>query len=285
MATRSVSAASRPKASRLCASRIGRACGSVGEIIVDTFFSAPSSLAARVVGPDDPVAVVDGVLFAGNDVATALNSRASILKGNFSFFLASFAVQVIVGMTAVYMLFLIVLSRIALSVLLALGPFFIALLFLDTATRCFESWIAQLAKYGFITILSGLVAALMLRVITRAAEEVMALEGSVEIVDAVRLCASAALTLLVMRQVMPIAAGLASGLALSSFGVVSAAMGWGLGTASRSTREFGRGLMDRDTHRMDSLTRKAGYCSRQGLSRSARALWSAARQPNSIQSD
>jgi hypothetical protein len=37
------------------------------------------------------------------------------------------------------------------------------------------------------------------------------------------------LTFLVMRQVMPMAAGLASGLALSSFSVVSAALTWGMG--------------------------------------------------------
>jgi type IV secretion system protein VirB6 len=39
----------------------------------------------------------------------------------------------------------------------------------------------------------------------------------------------------VMRQVMPMAAGLASGLALSSFGVVSAALLWGFGGAARRT--------------------------------------------------
>lgn len=254
------------------------------EIIVDTFFSAPSALAARVIGSYDSVGVIDGLLYAGSDVATALNRRASIFNGNFSFFLASLAVHIIVGLTAVYTMFLMVLSRVALSVLLALGPFFIAMLFFDTTKRFFESWIAQLANYGFITILTGLVAALMLRVVMRAAEEALEVGGSVEIGDAVRLCAAAGLTFLVMRQVMPMAAGLASGLALSSFGVVSAALAWGLGTASRGTREFGRGLMDRETGRMDSLTRKAGYYSQRGLSRSGRALWNAARRPNAIRS-
>jgi type IV secretion system protein VirB6 len=254
------------------------------EIIVDTFFSAPSSLAARVVGPYNPVDLVDGVLYAGSDVATALNSRGSILKGNISFYLTALVVQVIVGFTAVYTMFLMVLSRIALSVLLALGPFFFAFLFFDTTKKFFESWISQLANYAFITVLTGLISALMLTVMTRAAEEATAIGGSVEIGDGVRLCVAAGLTLLVMRQAMPMAAGLASGLALSSFGVVSAALSWGLGKTARGTREFGRGLMDRETGRLDSLSRKAGYYSRQGLSRSARALWSATRRPNSIRS-
>lgn len=252
------------------------------EIIVDTFFSAPSVLATRVIGPYDGVAVVDGVLFAGNDVADALYRRAGILKGDVSFYLAGLLVQIVVGVTAVYTMFLLVLSRVALSVLLALGPLFITLLFFETTKKFFESWMAQLANYAFITILTGLVAALMLTVMTRAAERALAVGGEMEMAEAIRLCAAAGLTLLVMRQVMPMAAGLAGGLALSSFGVVTAALSWGMGTASRTTREFGRGLMDRETGRIDSLSRKAGYYSRQGLSRSARALWSAARRSNSI---
>jgi type IV secretion system protein VirB6 len=70
-----------------------------------------------------------------------------------------------------------------------------------------------------------------------------------------------------MRQVMPMAAGLASGLALSSFGLVSAALVWGLSSAARGTGQFGRGLMDTDTSRRDPLARQAGYALRRGLTR------------------
>lgn len=241
-------------------------------IIVDTFFSAPSLLAARIIGPYDSVAAVDEVLFAGSDISDALYRRAGIFDGEVSFYFAGLLVQIIVGVTAVYTMFLLVLSRIALSVLLALGPFFIALLFFDTTRKFFESWIAQLANYALITILTGLVAALMLTIITRAAERALGVVGDIEMAEAVRLCLAAGLTLLVMRQVMPMAAGLASGFALSSFGVVSRAMAWGLGKTSRTTREFGRGLLDRETGRMDSLTRKAGYYSRRGLGKVKRAL-------------
>ena len=55
--------------------------------------------------------------------------------------------------------------------LLALGPLFIALLFFDWTKRFFETWLAQLANYAFITILTVLVAALMLRVVTVSASQ------------------------------------------------------------------------------------------------------------------
>jgi len=65
-----------------------------------------------------------------------------------------------------------------------------------------------------------------------------------------------------MRQVMPIASGLASGIALSSFGFVGGLVVWGMGGARRSTYEFGRGVLDglrRDPgSKWDSLRRLAG---------------------------
>jgi len=65
------------------------------------------------------------------------------------------------------------------------------------------------------------------------------------------------------------AAGLATGLALSSFGVVSAALAWGFGGAVRGTGQFTRGLFDSATHRMDPLARRAGYGLRRGVVRAA----------------
>ena len=54
---------------------------------------------------------------------------------------------------------------------------------------------------------------------------------------------------------------------------VSAALLWGFGGASRSGGQFMRGLvMDRETTRWDSLSRKAGYGLRQGTVAGARRL-------------
>ena len=159
-----------------------------------------------------------------------------------------------------------------LSVLLALGPFFITFLFFDTTKRFFESWIAQMANYAFITILTVLVSALMMGVVSSAAQQAAAQGGGIQIADAVRVCLAAGLTFLVMRQVMPMAMGLASGVALSSYGMVSALLAWGFAGAarniSRQSGQFARGLlMDQETSRWDSFPRKAGFALRQRLIR------------------
>jgi type IV secretion system protein VirB6 len=186
---------------------------------------------------------------------------------------------VIVGITAIYTMFLLALSRIALSILLALGPLFIALLLFQSTKRFFEAWLAQLANYALISILTVLVAALMLALLSSAASLAASTGGGIEIAQAARVCLAAGLTFLVMRQVMPMAAGLASGLALSTFGVVSAVLSRTLGRVSRGTGQFARGLTDKETSRWDPLTRKAGYYSRRGLSSGARALL---HRPNAI---
>src|ERR1700758_945626 len=235
-------------------------------LVVDTFFNAPSQLAAIVIGAYDPVAVIDQIIFEGGDAANLLLEKGGILNG-FSYYLAGFAVYAIVILTAVYTIFLLSLSRIALSVLLALGPLFIGLLLFESSKRFFEAWLAQLANYAFITILTVLVAALMLHLVTVSATQAASEGGGIQIANAVRVCMAAGLTFLVMRQVMPMAAGLATGLALSSFGVVSAALAWGLGGALRGSGQFSRGLLDRETNRWDPLSRRAGYALRHGVLR------------------
>jgi len=154
-----------------------------------------------------------------------------------------------------------------------LGPLFIGLLFFQSTKKLFEAWLAQLTNYALITILTVLVAALMLRVVTVAAQQAVSEAGGIQIADAVRVCMAAGLTFLVMRQVMPMAAGLATGLALSSFGVVSAALAWGLGGAIRGGAQFATGLSDSTTSRADPLLRRAGYGVRRGVVRAATARW------------
>ena len=84
---------------------------------------------------------------------------------------------------------------------------------------------------------------------------------------------AAGLTFLVMRQVMPMAAALASGFALSTFGAVSAAVAWGLGVSKRTGGQFFRGLvMDRETTRWDGVSRKTGYALQRGVVAGGRQL-------------
>ena len=184
------------------------------DVVVDTFYREPAQLAAGIIGAYDSVGIIDQIMQTGNDTASLLWAKGGVLHG-FSYTVAGWVVEFAVIFTAVYAMFLLSLSRVALSVLLALGPLFIALLFFESTKRFVEAWLAQLANYAFVAVL----------------------------------------TLLVLRQVMPIAAALASGIALSSFGTVSSGVTRGLGLIGR----FARGALGNDTSRWDPPSRKGGY--------------------------
>jgi len=247
-------------------------------VIVATFYQAPAALAGSLVGANDFVTIVDTILFRGDDVATALLAKAGVFHGNFSFYFAGVAVYLVIVITAVYTMFLLTLSRIALSVLLALGPLIIPLFLFQSTRRFVEAWFAQLATYAFVAVLAGLVAALMMHLIDQAAAQAEAAGGGIQIAQAVRVCIAAGFTFLVMRQVIPIASGLASGIALSTYGIVSGALVNVRRRTLFSAGQFARGaLMDRGTTRFDPLSRKAGYW----LSGKVRSAW---RRDNSIKS-
>ena len=197
-------------------------------IIVDTFYQAPTQLAAAVAGTVDPVATIDAIWDHGGTTAGYLFSNGSLWRGDPGYYFAGVIVWLLVGLLCVYTMFLIALSSIALSVLLALGPlFFVGLLF-DGTRRLFEAWVAQLTSYALITILTVLLSALLLQIVASYASQTVARGAGIATVDTLNMVLICVLVFLIMRQVMPIASGLASGVALSTFATVSRCVNWGL---------------------------------------------------------
>jgi type IV secretion system protein VirB6 len=197
-------------------------------VIVDTFYAAPAQLAAAVVGSGDPVTTIDAIWQQGGAVAAQLWDEAANWNGDIGYYLAGAVVWLLMGLLCVYAMFLIALSSIASAVLLAIGPLFIALLLFDSTRRYFEAWVAQLATYALISILTVMVAALLLQIVESYAAQTAARGTAILTVDALDMVLVSVLVFLIMRQIMPIAAGLAGGLALSSFGVVSRTVRWGV---------------------------------------------------------
>ena len=188
-------------------------------LLVDTFYNAPTEFAAAVVGASDPVQTIDTIWNQGGAVADQL-FRGGSGWGRIGFAISGVATWVLIGLLCVYTMFLLALSSIALSILLALGPFFIALLVFDASRRFFDAWLAQLANYALITILTVMVSALLLHLVATYAQQTAALGTSLRIDDALDMLLATVLVFLFLRQIMPIAAGLAGGAALSSMGAV-----------------------------------------------------------------
>lgn len=190
-------------------------------VIVDTFYQAPVQLAAAVAGAPSPVATIDTIWNAGGTVADHLFQNASFFGTNVSFYLAGVIVWILMGLLCIYTMFLLSLSSIALSVLLALGPLFFVTLLFEQTRRMFDAWIAQLTNYALISLLTVLVSTLLLQLVASYANQTAARGPDMATVDVLDMLLVSVLVFLVMRQVMPIAAGLAGGTSLSSFGTVS----------------------------------------------------------------
>ena len=207
-------------------------------LLVDTFYEAPTEFAAAVVGAADPVQITDSIWNEGGAVADQLYRDGSGFNvSHLGYMLAGVVVWLLVGLLCIYTTFLLALSSVALSVLLALGPLFVVLLLFDTTRRFFEMWLAQLANYALITILTVMVAALLLHLVASYAQQTAALGAAMKIVDALNMLLVTGLVFLFMRQVMPIAAGLAGGVSLSTFGALSRTMRWAGSRLARHEQE------------------------------------------------
>jgi type IV secretion system protein VirB6 len=207
-------------------------------LLVDTFYNAPAQLAAAILGSADPVGAIDAIWESGGAVAGNLWTKGSL--GDLGFYLAGILIWCFMGALCAYTMFLIALSSIALAVLLALGPMFVAMLLFDATKRFFAAWIAQLVNYALITVLTVMVGALLLHVVQSYAAQTAARGAAILTVDALHMVLVAVLVFLVLRQVMPIASGLAGGAALNSFGLASGlasrGAGWGLNLGLRGAR-------------------------------------------------
>jgi type IV secretion system protein VirB6 len=190
-------------------------------VIVDSFYDAPAQLSAAIVGAGDPVGTIDAIWLQGGTVAAQLWKEGTVWHNPVGFSIAGAVVWLLTGLLCVYAMFLIALAHIASAVLLAIGPLFIVMLLFDSTRRFFEAWITQLATYALISILTVLVAALLLHVVETYAAQTAARGDAILTVDALDMMLVSVLVFLLMRQIMPIASGLAGGLALTSFGAIS----------------------------------------------------------------
>jgi type IV secretion system protein VirB6 len=211
-------------------------------VLVDTFMEAPVVLAAQLAGAADPVGTIDALWTQGGAVAARLWEKGGLFDGDIGFYLAAAFVYLLMGAVCVYTLFLMALARVALALLLAIGPLFIVLLLFESTQRFFEAWIAQLVNYALVGVLAVLTASLMLTVVEAYATQTAALGAAILTVDALDMLLVAGLVLLLLRQVMPIAARLAGGVALASFGTLSAVLARSAGVMQRGGARAAGGL-------------------------------------------
>jgi type IV secretion system protein VirB6 len=193
-------------------------------LITNTFLHGPDEFVrglAKSSGATDVVHALDAMMGRGADLAGRFWAKAGVIDGDFGMYLVA---GVVMGMTIVvtaYSFFLMAMAKVMLTAIICLGPvFFIGLLFEATA-GFFNSWLRQLANYFLVPVLVVMVNLLILTLFSRAADAASgtAMTSTTEVTQVFPFLAMGCVCLLALASVLSVAAGLAGGVSLSSFGM------------------------------------------------------------------
>jgi len=136
-------------------------------------------------------------------------------------------IWIVAGLFVAYATMLIILSKLAVAVILAVGPVFILLVIFHDTRKLFEGWLRTLINYALIPIFVYAMLALLLALV----EPPLAFLESHSNVNSPALTGVAPFALitfiatLLLQQVMSIAANITGGVSLSTMGAVSQAIG------------------------------------------------------------
>jgi type IV secretion system protein VirB6 len=201
---------------------IGFNMANYNTLITNTFLHGPDEFVAGLAqsqGTNGVISGLDAMLNDGLMLTARFWSKAGVLDGDFGMYLIAAAVIIMTIVVTAYAFFLMALSKVVLTAVVALGPvFFIGLLFEATA-GFFTSWLRQLTNYFLVPVLVVIVNLLIMKLFARAASGPAALTSSAEVAEIFPFLSMGLVCLLALASVLSIASGLAGGVSLSSFGM------------------------------------------------------------------
>lgn len=199
---------------------IASAGGLYQSAIADAIVHTPDDLAAALVA--DPASthtagnILDAAAEKGYDVAAKAFDQASFFSGDGLTYMAFgvLAILASVALAGIGGAFLI-LAKVAIAILVALGPLFIFALLWQATHRFFELWTAQILNYGLLIVLCSAVFMLLMKMFGDYMEGIQ-FDGVTNVVYALGgACMISVVSVLLLLQMPSIAAGLAGGAGLS----------------------------------------------------------------------
>ncbi|TCV82735.1 type IV secretion system protein [Sulfurirhabdus autotrophica] len=220
--------------------------GVYGPVIANFLYNTPAQLASTLIGATtSPQAVMDVALNKGNDIANAFMSITSLsISQAFADSLAALVTWIFTGIIVLYGAALILLSKIALGIIIALGPLFIAMLLFDSTKSFFQSWISQALNYLFIYALVAAVVMIMFALWLPSLD--IAIKNSGAGFSAIiPMMIVGGACFVILMQVTGIASGLAGGVQVGTLG----AIGWTGNKLGRGAGAARRGTLRREEFR------------------------------------
>lgn len=131
-----------------------------------------------------------------------------------------------------YGAFLLILSKVALAILLGVGPIFVLLLIFEGAKKFFEAWLGQALNYVFLVMLTAAAIKLILSILQKYLTDASGVVTDPSISQALPAIAICIIGALVLVQLTSIASALGGGAAISTLGAAGWAFGKAKGTMS-----------------------------------------------------
>lgn len=236
---------------------VGIGLAEYNTVISETFLHGPDDLVAAMARSPDANGFTGGLdtLFSqGFDIGRHFWAKAGLFNGDMGLYFIALAVWTLTIIVTAYGFFLMALSKVAMTAILALGSLFILSLLFETTAGFFNSWIRQLSNYFLVPVLVMAVNLLVLKLFSRAASNA-AIASAGDVDQIFPFMTMGVISLLALASVLTVAAGLAGGVSLSSFGMGRLA----LGLMHRHTRPLvGKGA--------DYATRPVRYAGRKAWS-------------------
>ena len=251
---------------------IALSVGIYGARIASFLYNTPAQLASVVVGGAvTPETVMDSSLSKGNDIALAFMGLISItdIGGSIAAVLSALIVWLFTAVLVLYGTALILLSKVILGLVIALGPLFIALLLFDSTKRFFEGWLGQALNYLFVYALVAATVNIMFAL--WAPQLQYALDnnsGGFKVLLPMIIVGGA--SFVILMQVPALASGLAGGVQLGTLGAVGWTFNRTRGTLGMARPQNVRGAYR--SMRRDVIAMRAG-----AAIAAAPARWIAAR--------
>ena len=203
---------------------IALGAGVYGPIIATAIYNTPAELAAVVAGgPVTPVSVMDDAIAKGDAIARGYMALVSVTEigSSMAAIASAFVAWAFTALIVLYGTALVLLSKVALAILLGLGPLFIALLLFDTTKRFFESWLGQALNYLFVYVLVSTAMTVLFALWQPGLNYALA-NHTAGFSSLLPMLIGGGAAFVVLMQVPSIASGLAGGVQIGTLG----AIGW-----------------------------------------------------------
>nr|WP_024126025.1 MULTISPECIES: type IV secretion system protein [Pseudomonas]AHC05758.1 TrbL/VirB6 plasmid conjugal transfer protein [Pseudomonas putida]QJR98717.1 VirB6 [Pseudomonas juntendi]QMV81846.1 VirB6 [Pseudomonas asiatica] len=200
---------------------VGFQFAAYNQYVVNTFSVAPLELGQSFFGASDTSTIfgsLDSILGKGFEAGKKFWDQAGILVGDPGMYMVAILVWGQTILVTAYACFLIVGAKIALAIIMAIGPLFIFSLMFQSTSDFFSRWVQQLANYALVIIMTIAANALVMTLYERASTGAAAITNTAQVSQLFPFLVTGAISLLCLVQIPSKAGGLAGGVSFNSYG-------------------------------------------------------------------